>query len=373
MNIPLSSPDIIKKDIDAVVSVLKTNQLSLGPKLDEFEEKFARYIGTKYAIALNSGTSALHLCVKALGIGQGDEVITTPFSFIASSNCILFESAKPVFVDIRKDTLNIDEDKIKAKITKKTKAILPVHVFGYPAEMEKINSIAQKHKLVVIEDACEAIGASIKTKKAGNFSDCAVFAFYPNKQMTTGEGGMIVTNDAQIAKLAKSYRNQGRDNMAWLAHDRVGYNYRLSDINCALGISQLSRIGEILTKRKNVANLYLKGLGEISEIILPPVDNGQNTRSWFVFVIRLQDNFGEQQRDKLIQLLKKDGIGCNTYFPSIHLQPAYTKQFGYKKGDFKITEEISKHTIALPFYNRLSGKEINYIANKLKINLKKIK
>lgn len=191
MNIPLSNPDISEKEINEVVKVLKTPNLSLGPKLGEFESRFAEFIGSKYAVAVNSGTSGLHLCIRALGIKDGDEVITTPFSFVASSNCILFERAKPVFVDIREDTLNINEANIEIKITKKTKAILPVHVFGYPCDMRLVNKIAKKHGLHVIEDACEAIGAKVANRKAGNFGDCAVFAFYPNKQMTTGEGGMI--------------------------------------------------------------------------------------------------------------------------------------------------------------------------------------
>jgi perosamine synthetase len=336
MNVPLSGPDITNNEINAVLSVLRTSYLSLGPKLPEFEKKFADFIGVKYAVALNSGTSALHLCVKALGIKDNDEVITTPFSFVASTNCFLFERAKPVFVDIRPDTLNIDEDKIEAKITKKTKAILPVHVFGYPADMKKIRVIAKKHGLFVIEDACEAIGAEINDKKIGTFSDCAVFAFYPNKQMTTGEGGMLVTNNKKIADMATSLRNQGRDSMAWLVHNRMGYNYRLSDINCALGIAQIERIEKLLKKREAVAKKYDKALAAIPEIILPPKDEGKIKRSWFVYVIQLKEEFSARQRDKLISLLRKDGVGCNVYFPAIHLQP-YIQEMGFKRGDFPIT------------------------------------
>lgn len=374
MNIPLSNPDITEKEIDAVVSVLKTPSLSLGPKLPEFEKNFASYIGVKNASAVNSGTSGLHLCIRALGIGEGDEVITTPFSFIASANCAMFEGAKPVFVDIREDTLNIDEKKIEEKITARTKAILPVHVFGYPCDMPAINRIAKKHGLKVIEDACEAIGASIGGKKAGTFSDCSVFAFYPNKQMTTGEGGIVTTDNEKIDAMAKSMRNQGRDEgMGWLAHNRLGYNYRLSDINCALGIVQLSRINELLRKRQKVADMYKKALSGIKEISLPPDASGDVERSWFVYVVKLVHGFSEEQRNEIILKLRARGIGCNIYFPPIHLQPFYVERFGYKKGDFPVTESVSGRTIAIPFFNNLKDNEINYVAENLAEIIKEVK
>ena len=374
MKIPLSRPDITKKEIEAVVSVLETPNLSLGPKLPEFEKKFARYIGTEYAVAVNSGTSGLHLCIKALDIKDGDEVITTPFSFIASANCILFERAKPVFVDIREDTLNIDEEEIEKRITKKTKAILPVHVFGYPCDMLKVSRIARKYNLAVIEDSCEAIGAEISGRKVGTFGDCAVFAFYPNKQMTTGEGGMIVTDNSRIADLAKSLRNQGRDGgMKWLAHRRLGYNYRLSDINCALGIAQMERLKELLKKREKIAGLHHKYLSPIEEIILPPQGDARIKRSWFVYVIRLNESFSERQRNELIEKLRAKGSDCNVYFPAIHLQPFYKSQFKYKKGDYPVTEMVCGRTIALPFYNDLSEKKIKFIAKSLKELIREVK
>ena len=373
MNVPLSNPDITCKEIEAVLDVLSTPNLSTGPKVQEFERAFSRYVGSKYAVAINSGTSGLHLCIKALGIQDGDEVLTTPFSFIASANCILFERARPVFVDIRENTLNIDENKIEGKITKRTKAILPVHVFGYPCDMAKINRIAKKYNLAIIEDACEAIGAEIGGKRVGTFSDCAVFAFYPNKQMTTGEGGMMVTDRNDIAALAKSMRNQGRDEgMGWLAHNRLGYNYRLSDINCALGIAQLRRIKRILKERAKVASLYKKNLEGLREIIIPPDNIKGISRSWFVYVIRLREFFTEEKRNWVVKQLKAKGIGCNIYFPPIHLQPFYKKQFGYKRGDFPVAEGISERTIALPFYNKLSAKEIKYIVDVLKSAIKEV-
>ncbi len=374
MKIPLSNPDITAKEIKAVTEVLKTPNLSFGPKLDEFEKKFAKYIGAKYAVAVNSGTSALHLCIKSLDIKEGDEVITTPFSFIASANCMLFERARPVFVDIREDNFNIDESKIEQAITKRTKAILPVHIFGYPCEMDKIMKIAKKYKLAVIEDACEAIGAKYKGKNIGSFADCGVFAFYPNKQMTTGEGGMIVTNSSKIAEMCYSLRNQGRDQgMEWLAHTRLGYNYRLSDINCALGIVQLSRIKEILKKRTRVAEMYSGKLRNIEDIILPAHNICEIERSYFVYVIQLKEYFSQRQRDSIITKLKNSGIACNKYFPAIHFQPFYKAMFGYKKGDFPVTEKISGLTIALPFFNNLAVKQISFIEKKLKQIIREVK
>lgn len=374
MKIPLSSPDITEKEIKAVISVLKTPYLSLGPKLPEFEEKFAKYAGKKYAVAVNSGTSGLHLCIRAFGINAGDEVITTPFSFISSANCILFEQARPVFVDIRKDTLNIDEESIEEKITKRTKAILPVDIFGYPCDMSKIAKIAKKHNLKLIEDACEAIGAKFQNKIIGAFADCCVFAFYPNKQMTTGEGGMIVTDSKNLANLLKSMRNQGRDvESSWLSHKRLGYNYRLSDINCALGIAQLSRIDKMLIKRNRVAEFYNNALAGIEGIITPLQNLSGINRSWFVYVIQMDDSFCESERDEVIKKFKEKKIGCNNYFPPIHLQPFYANSFGYKKGDFPIAEKVSEKTIALPFFNNLSYSNIKFIAKNLEKIIKGVK
>lgn len=367
IKIPLSSPDITNKESRAVLKTLKNQRLSLGPKAEEFEHKFAKYIGAKYAICVNSGTSGLHLCIRALGIKDGDEVITSSFSFIASANCILFERANPVFVDIDPETLNIDVKKIEERITRKTKAILAVHVFGYPCSMAEILKLSRKYNLAVIEDTCEAIGAEFYGRKAGTFGKCGIFGFYPNKQITTGEGGMIVTNDAKIAKLCRSMRNQGRkQDSRWLEHERLGYNYRLSDINCALGVAQLGRIKEILKKRERVASIYNEKLSRITGIKLPFSNSKYIQRSWFVYVVRLNDNFSRFKRDKIIEKLRQERIECGSYFPCIHLQPFYRKEFGYKKTGLPITESISDRTIALPFYNNLKEKQIDYISKKLK-------
>lgn len=366
-SIPLSNPDITHREISLINQVLSTPYLSIGPKIREFEERIASYIGTKYAVGVNSGTSGLHLCIRSLGIGDGDEVITTPFSFIASANCILFERAKPVFVDIDEDTLCIDVNKIKEKITKRTKAILPVHIFGHACKMDKIVEIAREYNLVVIEDACEALGTEYKGRKVSSFGICGVFAFYPNKQITSAEGGMIVTDDEKIAKLCQSMRNQGRDDdSSWLCHKRLGYNYRMSELSAALGAAQMERIDEILEKRQKVADLYNKRLSKIEGIRIPHI--AQNVKiSWFIYVIRLdKKRFSRKDRDEIMEELKRKGINCRDYFPPIPLEPLYVETFGYKPGSFPVTEMISNLTIALPFYNNLTEKEIDYICDTFK-------
>lgn len=357
--IHLAKPCIGKEEIEAIIEVLKSGTLSLGPKLKEFEKRFLEYIGTKYAIAVNSGTSGLHLCVRSLGIREGDEVITTPFSFIASANCALYEKAKPVFVDVEEDTFNIDPKKIEEKITEKTKAILPVHVFGQSCDMDPIIKIAKKYNLKIIEDACESIGTTYKEKKAGTFGDCAVFAFYPNKQITTGEGGMIVTNNEKISELCESMRNQGRTSKEWLSHELLGYNYRMDEMSAALGIEQLKKIDYFLKKRKEIAKRYIEELNGIEKIILPRIKE-YNVSSWFVFPIRIKGT--KNDRDKIIVALQKQGIQSKAYFyPCIHLQPFYKKEFGYKEGDFPIAEQISNSILILPFYNEMNEKIVNKV------------
>jgi perosamine synthetase len=365
MKVYLSRPDICEKDIQAVVQVLKTPNLALGPKIPEFEKKIADYVGSKYAVSLNSGTSALFLCVKALNIGKDDEVITTPFTFIASTNCILMADAKPVFVDIDPENLNIDPKKIEAKITKKTKAILPVAVFGNPAGMDEVCKIAKKHNLPVIEDSCEALGSELNGKKAGTFGTVGTFAFYPNKQMTTGEGGMIVTDNKEIADMCMSLRNQGRgQGGGWLAHARMGYNFRLCDINAALGISQLERIEEFIQKRQKVAGWYQEILADDNRIIVPKSPKGCKM-SWFVFVVRLKEPY-ISKRNTILNAMLAEGIQVSNYFPPVTLQPFMVEKFGYKDGDFPIADKVCKSTIALPFYNNLSKDEVALACKTLK-------
>lgn len=372
--IPLSKPDITDSEKNAVLGVLNTPNLSLGEKYLEFEKLMADFAGVKYAIAVNSGTSGLHLIIKALGIGRGDEVITTPFSFIASANCILFEGAKPVFADIKSDTFNIDVDKIEEKITNKTKAILAVDIFSQPADWDELKRIAKKHNLFLIEDSAEALWSLYNGKKCGSFGNAGVFAFYPNKQITTGEGGMILTNNKKIADLCKSMANQGRklENGKWLEHMRLGYNYRLDEMSCALGIAQMERIKEILKKRARVAGLYNKKLKGIDGLKIPYIQPS-NKISWFVYVVKLAENFAGKKRDKIIKEMAKKGIQCSNYFQTIHLQPFYRNEFGYKEGDFPIAENISSRTLALPFFNNLSEEEINFVVKNLKEIINKMK
>lgn len=365
MRIPLSMPDVTELEISQVLEVLRTPTLSLGPKLAEFEQRMAQYVGRKHAIAVNSGTSALHLVVRALGIGDGDEVITTPFSFVSSANCLLFERARPVFVDIDPLTFNIDVNKVEEQIDKKTKAILAVDVFGYPAEWSRLEEIAEKYSLGLIEDSCEALGAEFRKKKAGSFGDAAVFSFYPNKQMTTGEGGVIVTDNDHIAMLCRSMRNQGREEGGeWLEHRRLGYNYRISDINCALGIAQLERLEEILAKRVQVACWYDERLRSMNGVRIP-CSSSEVKRSWFVYVLLLSERFDRKERDRIMQGFKEAGIGCQRYFSPIHLQSFYAEMFGYRRGNFPVTEYIADRTLALPFFNRLTEEQIDEVVQNL--------
>lgn len=363
MNIPLSQPDITDLERKAVLEVLKTPYLSLGFKVKEFEKEIATYVGKKYAVAVNSGTAALHLIVKALDIKDDDEVITTPFSFISSSNCILYERAKPVFIDIDPKTLNIDTSEIERKVNKRTKAILAVDVFGLPADWDKLKRIAKKYKLYLIGDSAEALGSEYRGKKCGSFGDAAILSFFPNKQVTTaGEGGMILTNKKRIADFCYSMRNQGRrqENNKWLEHIRLGYNYRMPEVCAAMGIVQLERIDEILEKRARVASLYNEKLKDFQEIDLP-----SSVTSWFIYVIRLNEKYSQKTRDKIIKSMAKKGIQCSNYFYPIHLQPYYKKMFGFKKGDFPICEQVSQRTIALPFYNNLQEEEIDFVVKTL--------
>jgi len=362
--IALARPNITQAEIDAVVAVMRTPHLSLGPKVAEFERVFADYCGVRHAVACSSGTTGLHLLMRAIDLRPGDEVITTPFSFVASANCVLMEQAKPVFVDIDPDTWNIDTTAIEQAIGPRTKALLPVDVFGQVADMDPICEIAKRHGLPVIEDSCEALGGRYKSRFAGTLGDAGVFGFYPNKQITTAEGGMIVTDDDRIASLCRSMRNQGRDvGGGWLAHARLGYNYRLSDIQCAIGIAQLERIEEILESRRRVASWYQQRLIDEPRLsmqeILPDVEI-----SWFVFVVRLTDEYCVEDRNRILETLRSLGIGCSNYFTPIHLQP-YFAEIGYRPGMFPVCESLAARTIALPFHHELSEGDVNRVCDEL--------
>jgi perosamine synthetase len=365
MRIPLSASDITEADIAAVSAVLRTSRLSLGPRMEEFEQSIARYVGTTHAVAVNSGTSALHLCIRALGISEGDEVIVPSFAFIAVANVLRYARAVPVFVDIDPQTLNLDPARIEEAITPRTRAIIVVHTFGTPAAMDKILEIARHHKLFVSEDACEALGAQFDGRKVGAFGDAAVFGFYPNKQITTGEGGMLVTNDLNVAALGRKLRNQGRtDSGEWFQHEELGYNYRLSELNCALGSAQLQRIESILERRETVAREYHRRLQNQAVLQLPPVELSPCRISWFVYAVRLNERIAASHRDRIVQEMASRGIACGRYFAPIHLQPSYRSQ-PHRCMTLTHTESIAPRTLALPFFNHLTVNQIAEVCDTL--------
>lgn len=367
--VPLSRPDIDQADIDAVVAVLRSPTLSLGPKLDEFERAFAAYVGRRRAVAVNSGTSGLFLCTQVLGLGPGDEVITTPFTFIASATTIMMAGARPVFVDIDPVSLNMDPAGVEAAITERTRAVLPVVIFGNPLGLDVVCDTAAAHDLPIIEDSCEGLGSVLNGRRIGTFGTMSVFAFYPNKQMTTGEGGMIVTDDDELADLCVSLRNQGRGRGGgWLAHERLGYNYRLSDINCALGLSQLARLDEFVEARRRVARMYAERLAGDERLIVPTEPEGCRM-SWFVFVVRLVEGYTADQRNALLSRMMDRGIQVSNYFPPVYLQPFMVERFGYKPGDFPVTDAVCQSTVALPFHNRLTADEIELVCTELQTAL----
>ncbi len=372
MRIPLSAPDLTEAEIHAVSAVLRTSRLSLGPQLEEFEQSLARYIGTSHAIAVNSGTSALHLCIRALGISEGDEVIVPSFAFIAVANVLRYERALPVFIDIDAQTLNLDPGKIEEAITPRTRAIIVVHTFGCPAALGEILEIARRHQLFVIEDACEALGAQFDGRKVGSFADAGVFGFYPNKQITSGEGGMIVTNDSKVAAFARKLRNQGRSESGeWLQHDELGYNYRISELNCALGATQLQRLESILERREAVAREYHRRLEFESDLQVPAIELPRRRISWFVYVLRLSKRFAASHRDHIVHEMASRGIACGRYFAPIHLQPAYRSQ-PHRCMPLAHTESIAPRTLALPFFNKITLEQIEEVCQLLREVIGKI-
>jgi perosamine synthetase len=362
--IPLSQPDISQAEIDAVLDVMHSPTLSIGPRIEEFEKLCAALSGRRHGVGVSSGTAGLHAVAVAAGIKPGDEVITTPFSFVASTNCILYAGGKPIFADIDPQTLNMDVEKTAAAITPKTRAIVTVETFGNPGGMIELEQLAQKHELILIEDACEGFGGKFAERAIGSFGRAAVFGFYPNKQITTGEGGMIVTDDDNFAGVCKSLRNQGRDGMNWLAHQRLGYNYRLSEINAAIGVAQIGRLDDILENRRRVAQQYMERLMTNRYLILPTLLDDTHM-SWFVFVVRLNDLFEPEDRDQIILELRRQGIGCSNYFPPIHLQPYIAEMLGTKLGDYPICEYVAARTLALPFFTRMTGGQIERVCETL--------
>lgn len=363
--IPLSKPSVGAREKELVAEALESGNLALGEFGERLEQELADYLGAAYAVAVSSGTAALHLGVRALGVGSGDEVITTPFSFISSANCVIYEGATPVFVDIDPVTLNMDLGGVEAAVSDRTKALLPVHIFGYPVEMERIESTAKRHGLEILEDACEALGAvhgdGVKVGARGNL---ACFGFYPNKQLTTGEGGVITCPDTKTRDRLTSERNQGRvSGTEHVEHDRLGYNYRLGELSAALGVAQLERLEKMLKRRSRVAGWYGEQLSEIDGLQLPCPDRDGAERSWFVYVVQLPDG---SDRARVIARLAADGIASKPYLPAIHLQPYFRERFGFRRGEFPVCEKVAERTLALPFFTDIKESQVDRVSERVK-------
>ena len=380
MMIPLSKPDINEEDVRVVVEVLKSGRLSMGPYTERFEKAISEYVNAKHGVAVSSGTAGLHLVLKAMGAERGDYMIVPSFTFVASANVALYEGVIPLFVDVEEETLNVSKDSLedllirikkgKVKILdevvdpNKVKYFMGVDIFGHPLDWDEILEVTNEWGLEVLEDSCEALGAEYKGKRVGKFGLAGVFAFYPNKQITTGEGGVVVTDDESIAKLVRSMRNQGRgEENEWLLHVRLGYNYRIDEMSAALGYSQMLRIDEILEKRKKVAENYNELLKDYEWVKTPSVKEYVTRMSWFVYVIRLSPDVN---RDKVMRYMEEKGVQVRNYFQPLHLQPFYRRTFGYDEGMLPITEEESKKTLALPFYNDLSLDEQKVVVETLR-------
>ena len=353
--IPLSAPYVDEREEELVLEVVRSGRLALGPMVERFEHMLADRVGARRVAAVSSGTAGLHLAVRLAGIGPGDEVITTPFSFVASANCILYEGASPVFADVGATTLNLDPGAVEAAITPRTRAILAVDVFGYPAELAELEAIAKRNGLALIEDACQALGSEYRGRPVGSFGHPAVFAFYPNKQMTTGEGGALAVASDEEWTLAKSLSNQGRsDSGEWLVHSRLGYNYRLDELSAAVGVAQLEKLDLLLELRAGVASRYGELLTAVDAVEPLRWDDGEHKRSWFVYVVLLAPGI---DRDLVIARLADAGVASKPYLPSIHLQPYYRRRFGYEAGMFPLAEAASARALALPFHARLDRED----------------
>jgi dTDP-4-amino-4,6-dideoxygalactose transaminase len=358
--ISLSSPWLGEREEELLVEVLRSGRLSLGPTIDRFEEEFAATVGAPYAAAVSSGTAGLHLLCIAAGVGPDDEVVTSPYSFVASANCAIYVGATPVFADVDRRTFNLDPRAVEAALTDRTRAVVAVDIYGYPCEFDELRALCSDRGIALIEDACEALGARYKGRAVGSQSVPAVFAFYPNKQMTTGEGGMVTTHSEDEWRLLRSLRNQGRaDSGGWLEHARLGFNYRLDDVRAAIGIGQLEKLDEILALRASVAERYRALLGDVDGLELPCEDDDDHERSWFVYVVTLPV---EVDREAVISRLDAHGIQTARYLPCIHLQPYMRQRFGFRAGLCPVAEELSSRTLALPFHARLGQDDQEYVA-----------
>lgn len=365
--LPLSQPSITEEERERVQDVLHSQWLSRGPYLDAFEDAMAEECEAEHAVAVSSGTAALHCIVAALDLTPGAEVLTTPFSFVASSNVLLYEDLRPRFVDVDPSTYNLDVERVADAITPRTEALLAVDVFGAPANWPALTPLADEHNLVLIDDACEALGASVQGRPIGSWGRAAAFGFYSNKQITTGEGGCITTDDDALACRCRSLRNQGRSRQpsGRLEHDRLGYNYRLDEMSAALGCAQLDRLDDLLDRRTSVAEMYRQALAPFTDDLVLPSQPAGARRSWFVYVVRLRDPFAAEARDQLMDHLQTNGIGCAAYFPPIHLQSHYRERFGFAPGDFPVCEDIAARTVALPFFGAMTQEDVNRVADVL--------
>jgi len=364
--IPLAQPVVGEREVELVSEVLRSGRLSLGPLTERFEEELAAYVGAGYGAAVSSGTAGLHLCMHTVGLVIADEVITSPFSFVASANCIIYEGGVPVFADIDPRTLNLDPAAVEAAITPLTKAIVAVDIFGYPCELDPLREICDKHGLALVEDSCEALGAEYKGRRLGSHGHPAAFAFYPNKQLTTGEGGMIVTDDEQQQKLFKSLANQGRaDGGGWLEHARFGFNYRLDEVASAIGLAQLEKLDEMLADRAAVAARYTELLAGV-DVEPPLADDDDHRRSWFVYVVKLPEGC---DREAVIAALERDGVATSRYLPSIHLQPYMRERYGFSEGLCPVSEATSRRTLALPFFPQLEREDQERVVESLRAAL----
>jgi perosamine synthetase len=363
--VPLARPWIDEREEELVLEVLRSGRLSLGPTIDRFEELIAERVRAPYVAAVSSGTAGLHMLVRAAGIGEGDEVITSTLSFAASANCFLFEGATPVFADVDRRTWNLDPAAVEAAITERTKGIVAVDMFGYPCELEELTAIAERHGLALIEDSAEALGAEYKGSPIGSHGPPAVFGFYPNKQLATGEGGVVVTHDEETWKLVRSLRNQGRsyEGGGWFNHVRVGFNYRWTDVQAAIGIAQLEKLDRALALRAEVAARYAELLGGVDSVELAPEDDADHKRSWFVYVLGLAP---EIDRARVMADLRERGVDVAEYVPCIHLQTYMREQFGFGEGLCPVAEDIAGRTLALPFFPQIEPGDQEYVVDSLR-------
>jgi perosamine synthetase len=363
--IPLSFPFLDEREEELVLEVLRSGRLSLGPTIDRFEELLAERVGAPYAVAVSSGTAGLHLLCHLAGFGPGDEVITSPFSFVASANCFIFEGAEPVFADVDPRTLNLDPAAVEAAITPSTRGIVAVDIFGYPCELGELRAIAERHGLVLIEDACQALGAEYRGSPVGSHGPSAVFAFYPNKQLATGEGGVVTTHSEEEWRQLRSLRNQGRayDGGGWFHHVRLGFNYRWTDLQAAIGIAQLEKLDEILARRDAVAARYGELLAGIDGVEAPLADDADHRRSWFVYVVKLAPDL---DRDRVMEGMRSRGVAVAEYVPCIHLQPYMRERYGFAEGLCPVAEDASRRTLALPFATALEADDQERVVEALR-------